>query len=43
MKKISILVVINISKIKDGIELGNHLPTKLMNLRCLAGNISFFL
>lgn len=43
MKKKSILVVINISKIKDGIQLGNHFPTKLMNLRCLAGNISFFL
>ena len=43
MKKKSMLVVINISKIKDGIQLGNHFPTKLMNLRCLAGNISFFL
>ena len=43
MKKKSILVVINISKIKDGIELWNHFPTKLMNLRCLASNISFFL
>lgn len=43
MEKKSILVVINISKIKDGIELWNHFPTKLMNLRYLASNISFFL
>ena len=43
MKKKSILVVINISKIKDGTELWNHFPTKLMNLICLPGKISFFL
>jgi hypothetical protein len=43
MRKETVLVVINISKIKDGKRLWNHFLPKLIGFRCcLAGNISFF-